>query len=206
MDWKGFSPTWGSPAPSPPPTVALDAAWGRRTVSNPNWVKLEGAQLQDRLIRTINPRPDLRERNRKKREKKVIQIDSKFHQTLTLESPNPSKDENEHRVLPGPSSRRRHRHRAEKDCGVGFHRRVGIRPSYPTARARSAKGTTVALLDGAARGSSRTRAPARGAAMAPPPPLPPLDAMRGCWLHSARMREKGRERMRLGLQGEAPTR
>ena len=114
MDWKGFSPTWGSPAPSPPPAVALDVAWGRRTVSNPNWVKLEGARLQDRLIRTLNLRPDLGERNRKKREKKVIQINSKFHQTLTLESPNPSKDENEHRVLPGPSSHRRHRHRAGK--------------------------------------------------------------------------------------------
>ena len=46
----------------------------------------------------------------------------------------------------------------EKDCGVGSRRRAGRRPSYATARARSAKGTTVALLDGAARGSSRTRA------------------------------------------------
>ena len=91
----------------------------RRTVSNPNWVKTEAARLQDRLIRTLNPRPDLGERNRKKREKKVIQIDSKFHQTLTLESPNPRKDENEHRVLPGPSSRRRHRHRAGKRLLAG---------------------------------------------------------------------------------------
>jgi len=30
-DWKGFSPTWGSPAPSPPPAVALDAARGSGT-------------------------------------------------------------------------------------------------------------------------------------------------------------------------------
>ena len=92
----------------------------------------------------------------------------------------------------------------EKDCGVGSRRRAGRRLSYATARARSAKGTTVALLDGAARGSSRTRAPARGAVAAPPPPLPPLDAVRCCWIHSARMREKGRERMRLGLREPRP--
>ena len=34
---------------------------------NPSWVKTEGARLQDRLIRTLNPRPDLGERNRKKK-------------------------------------------------------------------------------------------------------------------------------------------
>ena len=33
---------------------------------NPSWVKTEGARLQDCLIRTLNPRPDLGERNRKK--------------------------------------------------------------------------------------------------------------------------------------------
>ena len=92
----------------------------------------------------------------------------------------------------------------EKDRVVSPSRRAGRRPSHATARARSAKGTTMALLDGAARGSSRTRAPARGAVAAPPPPLPPLDAVRGCWLHSARMREKGRERMRLGLREPRP--
>jgi len=83
---------------------------------------------------------------------------------------------------------------------LGLHPAAGI----ATAWARSAKGTTVALLDGAARGSSRTRAPARGAVAAPPPPLPPLDAVRCCWIHSARMREKGRERMRLGLREPRP--
>jgi len=33
---------------------------------NPSWVKTEGARLQDCLIRTLNPRLDLGERNRKK--------------------------------------------------------------------------------------------------------------------------------------------
>ena len=91
----------------------------------------------------------------------------------------------------------------EKDRVVSPSRRAGRRPSHATARARSTKGTTVALLNGAAHGSSRTRAPARGAAAALSPSSPPLDTMRSCWLHSARMREKGRERMKLGLRDAA---
>ena len=55
------------------------------------------------------------------------------------------------------------------------------------------KGTTVVPLDGAARGSGLTRAPARGATAEPPSPVSrPLQAL-GCALLLAGMRErKGR--------------
>ena len=90
----------------------------------------------------------------------------------------------------------------EKDRVVGPRRRAGRRPSHATARAWSAKGTTVALLDGAARGSSRARARRREGPWRRRH-LHFLLSGRRERLLAARMREKGRERNELGFRGKA---
>ena len=84
----------------------------------------------------------------------------------------------------------------EKDRVVGPRRRAGRRPSHATARARSAKGTTVALLDGAARARWREGPWRRHH-------LHFLLSGRRERLLAARMREKGRERNELGFRGKA---
>ena len=128
----------------------------------------------------------------------MIKIDSKFHQTLTLESPNPSKDENEHRVLPGPSSRRRHRHHAGKRLLAGVREDGRATPPRGLGLQRAPPWLSSTVPRAALATHARRReGPWRRRH------LHFLLSGRRERLLAARMREKGRERNELGFRGKA---